>query len=120
MDKKKPNTIVIEHKKYVLLPWTEYQLLVAGAPSMPEPLPNGNYPVTAGGAVIARGLVRDRLAVGLTQKQLAEAAGIRPEVLNRAERGITMPTTKTMTRIDNALVQAGLKRKPAQPKAASA
>jgi transcriptional regulator with XRE-family HTH domain len=62
-------------------------------------------------AAIARNLVRDRKAVGMSQKELADAAGIRVEILNRAERGVTVPAMRTLTKIENALVHAGLKRK---------
>jgi ribosome-binding protein aMBF1 (putative translation factor) len=62
-------------------------------------------------ALMARGIVRDREAVGLSQKALAEAAGIRVEVLNRAERGVTVPSMRTLTKIETALIRAGLKRK---------
>jgi ribosome-binding protein aMBF1 (putative translation factor) len=71
----------------------------------------GNMPAYAYGvAQIARGLIRDREKVGLTQKQLAQAAGIRVEILNRAERGATVPSLRTLTKIESALKKAGLKR----------
>jgi len=63
-------------------------------------------------ATIAQSIVRDRLAVGLAQKELAQAAGIRVEVLNRAERGVNVPSIRTLTKIENALIKAGLKRNP--------
>ncbi|MDB5357354.1 MAG: hypothetical protein JWN24_3807 [Phycisphaerales bacterium] len=72
----------------------------------------GNRPAVAfAEATIARSIVRDREAVRLSQKELAEAAGIRVEVLNRAERGVTVPTIRTLTKIEEALKRAGLKRK---------
>jgi len=49
--------------------------------------------------------------VNLTETELAEAAGIRVEVLNRAERGVVVPSVRTLTKIENALIRAGLKRK---------
>ena len=73
---------------------------------------DGNMPAVAfAEAAIARNIVRDREAVGLSQKELAEAAGIRVEILNRAERGVTVPSVRTLTKIENALVKAGLKRR---------
>jgi transcriptional regulator with XRE-family HTH domain len=62
-------------------------------------------------ASIARNIVRDRESVGMTQRELAKAAGIRAEVLNRAERGVVVPSLRTITKIENALFKAGLKRK---------
>jgi DNA-binding XRE family transcriptional regulator len=61
-------------------------------------------------ASIARGLVQDRRKVGMTQKELAESAGIRAEILNRAERGVTVPSVRTLTKIETALRKAGLNR----------
>jgi ribosome-binding protein aMBF1 (putative translation factor) len=109
----KLNTIVIEKKRYVVIPEAEYKILTAGAPPLPPKRPNGNYPaLEAIGATIAQSIVRDRQAAGMSQKQLAEAAGIRAEVLNRAERGVNVPSIRTLTKIENALVRAGLKRNP--------
>src|SRR5450432_2023447 len=108
----KLNIIVIEKKKYVLVPEAEYKRMVNGIPSLPEKLSSGNYPaLPAIEASIARNIVRDRETVGMSQKKLAEAAGIRVEILNRAERGVTVPSMRTLTKIENALVKAGLKRK---------
>jgi ribosome-binding protein aMBF1 (putative translation factor) len=105
-------TAIIDSKKYVLVPEAEYKRLVKGVPSLPPPDAEGNYPaVEVIEALMARGIVRDREAVGLSQKALAEAAGIRVEVLNRAERGVTVPSMRTLTKIETALIRAGLKRK---------
>lgn len=71
----------------------------------------GNLPALAAmDATIARSIVRDRESVGLSQTELAKASGIRVEVLNRAERGVTVPSVRTLTKIENALQKAGLKR----------
>jgi ribosome-binding protein aMBF1 (putative translation factor) len=59
---------------------------------------------------IAESIVRDRERVGLSQQELAELAGIRVEVLNRAERGVVVPSVRTLTKIEKALVGAGLRR----------
>ncbi|HET6251721.1 MAG TPA: helix-turn-helix transcriptional regulator [Tepidisphaeraceae bacterium] len=107
------NTITIDRKKYVLVPEAEYRQMVKGVPPLPEPLAGGNLPALAAiDASIARNIVRSREAVGFSQKDLALAAGIRVEILNRAERGVTIPSVRTLTKIENALVKAGLKRKP--------
>lgn len=107
------NTITIDKKKYVLVPESEYKQMVKGVPPLPDKLANGNYPgIAALEASIARNIVRERESVGLSQKQLAQAAGIRVEILNRAERGVTVPSMRTLTKIEHALVKAGLKRRP--------
>ena len=51
-------------------------------------------------------IVRRRKATGLSQKELAKQAGIRVEVLNRAERGVVVPSTRTLTKIEVALGKA--------------
>jgi len=89
----KLNTITVENKKYVLLPMAEYEDLVKGVPPLPPADAQGNMPAVAfAEAAIARGIARDREAIGMSQKQLAEAAGIRVEALNRAERGVVVPS----------------------------
>src|SRR5665213_3135287 len=108
----KLNTITVENKKYVLLPMAEYEDLVKGVPPLPPADAQGNMPAVAfAEAAIARGIARDRESIGMSQKQLGEAAGIRVEELNRAERGIVVPSVRTLTKIENALVKRGLKRK---------
>ena len=85
---------------------------IKGVPDLPPADGAGNRPAIAfAEAAMARNIVRDREAVGLSQKELAEAAGIRVEILNRAERGAVVPSVRTLTKIENALRKAGLKRK---------
>jgi predicted transcriptional regulator len=70
-------------------------------------LPDGNYPAAEAMRVgLARRLIRDRRAVGLTQAELARRAGIAPESLNRIEKGKLTPTMPTLHKIDRALEQA--------------
>jgi DNA-binding XRE family transcriptional regulator len=75
-------------------------------PALPKKLPNGNYPVEAMRLGLARRLIRDRRAVGLTQIELARRAGIAAESLNRIEKGKLTPTMATMHKIDRALEAA--------------
>jgi ribosome-binding protein aMBF1 (putative translation factor) len=107
------NTITIDRKKFVLVPVDEYKELKnrSQMPDFPPADANGSVDAIAfTRASIARGLVEDRKKVGMTQKELAEAAGIRVEILNRAERGVTVPSVRTLTKIETALKKAGLKR----------
>ena len=48
---------------------------------------------------LAQKLARRRRAVGLTQSELARRAGIRPETLNRIERGRTTPDFATIRKL---------------------
>src|SRR6266496_5717451 len=103
-------TITLNARKYVLVPVTEYRKLASSGSRTP-PLPprnsRGNYPALAAAeATIARSIIQRRQAAGLTQRALAQAAGIRVETLNRAERGLVTPDVRTLQRLERALQQA--------------
>ena len=49
---------------------------------------------------------KDRRQAGLTQAELAHRAAIRPETLNRIEKGKTTPDTATIAKIERALEAA--------------
>src|SRR5438046_4123105 len=103
--------ITLNSKKYVLVPVHEYRKLTSRRSTTAAALPprnaRGNYPALAAAeATIARSIVKRRMAVGLTQRALAEQAGIRVETLNRAERGIVTPDVRTLQRIERALGRA--------------
>jgi DNA-binding XRE family transcriptional regulator len=67
----------------------------------------GNYPAAEALQVsIARSILRQRRAAGLTQVELARLAGIRPETLNRIEKGKHVPSVATVDRLDRALTKA--------------
>ena len=48
---------------------------------------------------LAEKLIRRRRASGLSQAELARRAGIRPETLNRIERGKTTPDFRTVRKL---------------------
>jgi len=50
-------------------------------------------------ASLAEKLIRRRRAAGLSQAELARRAGIRPETLNRIERGRTNPDFATVRKL---------------------
>jgi DNA-binding XRE family transcriptional regulator len=102
-------TITIEGKAYVLLPRDEYERLIVLAKAaelhpLPEPDKKGNYPaVEYATASLARKIIRDRAAAGLTQRKLAELAGISFENLCRIETGKHIPSVPTIEKIDRAI-----------------
>lgn len=99
-------TITIGGERFVVLPESEYRQLVreAGQPPLPEPDAQGNYPAAAAlRAVLARDILRERRALGLSQAELARRAGIRVETLNRLEQGRHSPNVETVKKIDRAL-----------------
>lgn len=105
-------TIMVDGKPYVLLPRDEYEKLTtlakaADLPAFPKPDAKGNYPaVEYARASLARKIIRDRVAAGLSQRKLAELAGISFENLCRLETGKHSPTIRTVDKIDRALKQA--------------
>src|SRR5689334_6350658 len=55
----------------------------------------GNRPAVAfARATLARSLRAERLAAGLTQQELARAAGVRQETISRVESGKHSPTVR--------------------------
>jgi ribosome-binding protein aMBF1 (putative translation factor) len=103
--KGKLNTIMLNNQRFVLVPEDEYQRLTErGAPALPAKNSRGNFPaIAATEALIAQGLVSDRKAAKLSQRELARRAVIRVETLTRAERGAVVPDVRTLRKIDNAL-----------------
>jgi DNA-binding XRE family transcriptional regulator len=110
-------TLRLQGKSYVLLEKAEYERLTtlakaADLPPLPKPDRRGNCPaVEFGCATIARGIIRDRVKAGLSQKDLAELAGIRAETLCRIETGRHIPSVPTIEKIDKALNSARGKKK---------
>ena len=102
-------TITIDGKAYVLLLREEYERLSTLAKAaelhpLPESDANGNYAaVELGTAGIARKIICDRAAAGLTQRKLAELAGISFENLCRIETGKHVPSVPTLEKIDRAI-----------------
>ncbi len=71
------------------------------------------------GASLAEKLIRRRKASGLSQAELARRAGIRPETLNRIERGRTTPDFATIRKLvlaveaaEQAAAQSQLSEEP--------
>jgi DNA-binding XRE family transcriptional regulator len=108
-------TLTISGKKFALLPMRDFEAMQnrAGAqklPKLPDPLANGNYPAAEAIRVIyARRLIQERESAGLTQSELARRAGLRPETINRLEKGKHSPDTATLAKITKALRAAGVK-----------
>jgi len=79
-------------------------------PKMPNALANGNFPAAETIRVIyARRLIQERESAGLSQSELARRAGLRPETINRLEKGKHSPDTATVAKITRALRASGVK-----------
>ena len=101
----------IKGRRMVLLSEAEFNELLRhadlGEPELPEADADGNRPADAYAAVSqARGILRARRRLGLSQAELARRAGIRPETLNRIEQGKNKPSVPTIAKIDRALREA--------------
>jgi transcriptional regulator with XRE-family HTH domain len=80
-------------------------------PELPPADTRGYYPaVETMRALLARDILRQRRALGLSQAELARRAGIRPETLNRLEQGKHSPSVPTVDKIDRALRAAEAER----------
>lgn len=100
-------------KRWAIIPEKEYKRLAACAGEkgdwlpLPKPDAKGDYPaVEYARASLARKIIKARREAGLTQAELARRARIRPETLNRIERGKTTPDTSTIAKIQDALEAA--------------
>lgn len=109
--------IEIEGKQYVKLPASEYESLCGRAgealaldesdlPPLPKPDKDGRFPALEYTRVaLARDLIRDRKAAGLTQQQLGNLAGVRQETISRIESGKQSTSVQTIDRIEKALAK---------------
>src|SRR5437868_14813527 len=114
--------LVIEGKRFVLLRETEYETLrrdagrfeidhEADLPALPKPDRHGCVPAVEYSRVsLARDLIRQRKAARLSQQELADLAGVRPETISRLESGKHSVTIKTYDKIFRALERKSRKR----------
>lgn len=115
--------IEVAGQRFVLLPEREYERLCSRAsetvpltdddlPPLPKPDKNGNFPAVEYARIsLARDIIRDRRAAGLTQQELAKAAGTRQETISRIESGTYPASGKLIDRIDLVLKKAIGKRR---------
>jgi len=114
-----PQTIHMNGEAFVVVARDEYDRLVtlakaAELPPLPAPDRDGNYPaVEYARASLARKIIRERVAAGLSQKELARLAGVRGETLCRIETGTRTPSLETIEKIDRVLRRA-LSARPKQ------
>jgi DNA-binding XRE family transcriptional regulator len=104
---------------FVLVPQDAWRKIAAGGlamPEMPAPDENGNRPALgAARALIARGIIRDRAALGWSQAELARQSGVNVETLNRIERAKVTPDEATIRKIDKAIQHGAAPRARSAP-----
>jgi len=93
-----------------MMPEEDYQRMREDRDHALPPLPpaddEGNRPaLDFFNASIARDIVRERRASGLTRQALAKLAGVRQETISRLESGKHSPTARTIGKIEDALQQ---------------
>lgn len=104
--------VTMDGRDYVLVPEQTYDDMVArlGAqlPPIPPPDERGHYPgKETVRALIARDLIRDRVAAGWTQQELARRAGVRIGIIQKLESGVHAPSIAALERIEAVLKKAG-------------
>ena len=102
-------TVTLGGQRFVIVPEAEFRRLAGDTEELPLPPRDarGNYPAAEALQIsIARSIVRGRRAAGLTQVELARLAGIRPETLNRIERGKHAPSIASVEKIERSLAKA--------------
>jgi DNA-binding XRE family transcriptional regulator len=73
-------------------------------PAWPPADSEGNRPAVEFARVsIARKIIEQRRALGISQQELARLAGVRQETISRLESGKHSPTIRTVDKIDAAL-----------------
>ena len=99
---------------FVLVPKEAWQRIAAGdvpMPDLPEANAEGNRPALQTARVlIARGIIRDRTALGWSQGELARQSGVPVATLNRIERARVTPDASTIAKIDKAIKKASAPR----------
>jgi len=93
-------------RRYVILPETAYARLVSearGGARSDWLASDGPSPFAEGDTALGARIAQRRKEAGLTQKDLAGAASIRAETLNRIERGRTTPDFATIRQLVVAL-----------------
>jgi DNA-binding XRE family transcriptional regulator len=101
-------TITRKGRKFVLVPVEEYdRLSVEGLPPLPPVESDGtSNAIDFARATIARRLVTERRAAGLSQQQLAKLAKVRQETISRIESGKQTATVRVIDQLDKAIRRA--------------
>jgi DNA-binding XRE family transcriptional regulator len=95
--------VELDGMRYVILRESVFEQLCRKARVQAADLAAGEEQIAPGWdadrAGLAEKLIRRRRAAGLSQAELARRAGVRPETLNRIERGRTTPDFATIRKL---------------------
>lgn len=96
--------VLIEERELRQLERAAAQAKTGKLPDYPPADADGNRPAMEFARTsIARSIIEDRLAAGLSQEELARLAGVRQETISRLESGKHSPTLRTVAKIDRAM-----------------
>jgi len=106
--------VELDGVRYVILREAAFEQLCRRAGLEPDAPPEESLETTLGldHVSLAEKLARRRRVVGLSQSKLARRAGIRPETLNRIERGRTTPDFTTIRKLVVAINTAEKEQLP--------
>jgi DNA-binding XRE family transcriptional regulator len=111
--------VELDGVRYVILRESIFEELCERAKVSAETDGQGVSADEIDGPSLAEKLIRRRKAAGLSQAELARRAGVRPETLNRIERGRTSPDFATVRKLvlamdaaEQAAAQSQLSEKP--------
>jgi DNA-binding XRE family transcriptional regulator len=101
-------TITRKGQKFVLVPVEDYERMNGqGLPPFPPVDSDGtSNAIDFARASIARSLIADRRAAGLSQQQLAKLAHVRQETISRIESGKHTATVRVIDKLDRAIRRA--------------
>jgi DNA-binding XRE family transcriptional regulator len=109
--------VILERSEYDRLRALEHKPGIAILPPLPPADANGNRPALEFvRATIARDIIKERTALGLSQQELAKLAGVRQETLCRLETGKHSPNVRTVDKIDRALHREERRQKSSRGK----
>jgi DNA-binding XRE family transcriptional regulator len=96
-------SVELDGVRYVIVRESVFDRLCERAKVEAAPTPAAGQtpetPTDLDGVSLAEKLLRRRLAARLSQAELARRAGVRPETLNRIERGHTTPDFATIRKL---------------------
>jgi len=106
--------VELDGVRYVILREAAFEQLCRRAGLEPDAPPEESLETTLGldHVSLAEKLARRRRVVGLSQSKLARRAGIRPETLNRIERGRTTPDLDNSTTLPTSSQETSHDKKP--------
>jgi DNA-binding XRE family transcriptional regulator len=114
--------IEVGGERFVLLPEREFDRLCSRAgeavsladeklPALPAQDRHGRFPALEYARIsLARDIIRDRRAAGMSQRELADLVGTRQETISRIESGKQTASVKLVDKIDRVLRKAIAKR----------